>query len=255
MNLKILWMYHDLMDLYGDKGNMQVLRVRSEKRGIECTVDTCSIGDTKDIRDYDLFFMGGGADREQALIYKDLISRKENILQAMESGTAFLLICGGYQLFGQYYKDQDGTVIDGLGIFDYYTESTDRDSRCIGNIAVETTMDGRTFKAVGFENHGGQTKNVSSPFAKVLSGHGNTYKGEFEGFCNDQVLATYMHGPLLPKNPAIADALIRRALRKRYGEVELAPLNDTIELRAQAVMLERLKVQDQMSVSEKLKIQ
>ncbi len=242
MNLKILWMYHDLMDLYGDKGNTEVLRVRAQKRGIDCTVDTCTLHETADIRDYDLFFMGGGADHEQSLIYEDLISRKQNIIDAMHSGTAFLLICGGYQLFGKYYRDQDGNTIDGLGIFDYYTESTDRDHRCIGNIAVETVMDGKTFKAVGFENHGGQTKNVATPFGKVLSGHGNTFDSGFEGFMNGQVLATYMHGPLLPKNPLIADALIKRALRKNYGSVELEEIDDTLEYKAQEVMLKRLRV-------------
>lgn len=242
MELKILWMYHDLMDLYGDKGNTQVLKIRAEKRGIDVTVDTCTIGEKKDISAYDLFFMGGGADNEQGLIYQDLLSRKDNIAKAMEEKTAFLLICGGYQLFGKYYKDQDGNVIDGLGFFDYYTEASDRDHRCIGNIALETEMDGETFKAVGFENHGGQTKNVSSPFGRVLSGHGNTFKGGFEGFMNEQVAATYMHGPLLPKNPKIADKIILRALKKRYGHVELEPLDDTLENSARDVMLKRLGV-------------
>lgn len=240
MNLKILWMYHDLMDLYGDKGNAEVLRRRAEKRGIEVTLDTCTIGEEKNIDDYDLFFLGGGADKEQNLIFSDLIQRKDSIQKAMDNKTAFLLICGGYQLFGQYYKDQDGNVVEGLKFFDYYTIAGDRDSRCIGNIAVETTMDGKTFKAVGFENHGGQTKNVSTPFAKVLNGHGNETNSGYEGFMNDQVLATYMHGPLLPKNPDIADAILKRALKKRHGEVELEPLDDTIEYKAQEVMLKRL---------------
>ena len=240
MNLKILWMYHDLMDLYGDKGNAEVLRRRAEKRNIDVTLDTCTIGQERNIDDYDLFFLGGGADKEQNLIFEDLLTRKDAILQAMEHNTAFLLICGGYQLFGQYYKDQDGNVVEGLKIFDYYTIAGDRDSRCIGNIAVETTMDGKTFKAVGFENHGGQTKNVSTPFAKVLSGHGNEMHSGYEGFMNDQVLATYMHGPLLPKNPDIADAILKRALKKRYGEVSLEKLDDTIEYKAQEVMLKRM---------------
>lgn len=241
MNLKILWMYHDLMDLYGDKGNAEVLRRRAEKRGIEVQLDTCTIGEEKNIDEYDLFFLGGGADKEQNLIFADLLQRKQSIQTAMDHKTAFLLICGGYQLFGQYYKDQDGNVIEGLKFFDYYTVAGNRDERCIGNIAVETTMDGKTFKAVGFENHGGQTKNVSTPFAKVLSGHGNEMHSGYEGFMNEQVLATYMHGPLLPKNPDIADAILKRALKKRYGEVTLEPLGDTIEYQAQNVMLERLQ--------------
>ena len=241
MNLKILWMYHDLMDLYGDKGNAEVLRRRAEKRGIEVQLDTCTIGEEKNIDEYDLFFLGGGADKEQNLIFADLLQRKQSIQIAMDHKTAFLLICGGYQLFGQYYKDQDGNVIEGLKFFDYYTVAGNRDERCIGNIAVETTMDGKTFKAVGFENHGGQTKNVSTPFAKVLSGHGNEMHSGYEGFMNEQVLATYMHGPLLPKNPDIADAILKRALKKRYSEVTLEPLDDTIEYQAQNVMLERLQ--------------
>ena len=242
MELKILWMYHDLMDLYGDKGNTQVLKVRCQKRGIDVTVDTCTIGEERNIADYDLFFMGGGADNEQGLIYQDLLSRRDQIEEAMKSGTAFLLICGGYQLFGRYYRDQDGNTIDGLGFFDYYTESSDRDHRCIGNIALEITMDGDTFRSVGFENHGGQTKNVSSPFGKVLSGHGNTFNGGFEGYMDDQVVATYMHGPLLPKNPKIADHIIQRALKKRYGSVELKALDDTLENKARDIMLKRLGV-------------
>jgi CobQ-like glutamine amidotransferase family enzyme len=240
MNLKILWMYHDLMDLYGDKGNAEVLRVRAEKRGIETEVHTCTIGETADVSDYDLFFLGGGADREQELIFKDLLSRKENIREAMDAHTAFLLVCGGYQLFGKYYKDQDGNTVEGLSFFDYYTEASSRNERCIGNIAIETCMDGETFKAVGFENHGGQTRNVSTPFGKVLKGYGNTIEDGMEGFMNDQVLATYMHGPLLPKNPKIADKILERALKKRYGKVDLAPLDDTLEECAQKVMLRRL---------------
>lgn len=240
MNLKILWMYHDLMDLYGDKGNAEVLRRRAEKRGIDVTLDTCTIGEEKNINDYDLFFLGGGADREQNLIMKDLLSRKDAIQEAMNNNTAFLLICGGYQLFGQYYKDQDGNIVEGLKFFDYYTVAGDRDSRCIGNIAIESAIDGKTVKVVGFENHGGQTKNVTTPFGKVLSGHGNENHSGFEGFMNNQVLATYMHGPLLPKNPDIADAVLKRALKKRYGNVDLEPLDDTIEYKAQEVILKRL---------------
>ena len=242
MNVKILWMYHDLMDLYGDKGNIEVLRYRCEKRGIECVVDTCAIGQEVTISDYDLFFMGGGADREQNLIFADLLGRKESIAEAMAEKTAFLLICGGYQLFGKYYKDQDGVIVEGLGFFDYYTESSDRDHRCIGNIAVMAAMDGEVFQAVGFENHGGQTKNVATPFARVLKGHGNTYDGGYEGFVTDQVLATYMHGSLLPKNPRVADLVLKRALRRRYGAVELEPLDDTLEKKARDTMLNRLGV-------------
>ena len=242
MELKILWMYHDLMDLYGDKGNIETLRYRASKRGINVIVDTCTLQEKRNIEDYDIFFLGGGADKEQTLIYKDLLARKESILKAKESGTAFLLICGGYQLFGQYYLDQDGQKIDGLGIYDYYTESSDRDHRCIGNIVVEANIYDKKVTVVGFENHGGQTKAVSNPFGKVLVGHGNTYKGEYEGYMDAQTIATYMHGPLLPKNPAIADEVILRGLNRRYAVEHLEALQDTLENAAHDAMLKRLNV-------------
>ncbi len=242
MKLNILWMYHDLMDLYGDKGNIQVLKTRAQKRGIEVQVDTCGIGEVRTIRDYDIFFLGGGADREQNLIYDDLISRKEAILEAMDAGTTFLLICGGYQMFGQYYRDQAGKTVNGLSIFDYYTIASDRDHRCIGNIAIEIRMDGEHFRAIGFENHGGQTMNVTTPFGSVLTGHGNQYRSQAEGFLNDQVVATYMHGPLLPKNPMIADLVLKRGLKRNYGEVALEPLDDTLERRAREVMFHRYAI-------------
>ena len=235
-------MYHDLMDLYGDKGNIETLRYRASKRGINVVVDTCTLQEKRNIEDYDIFFLGGGADKEQTLIYKDLLARKESILKAKESGTAFLLICGGYQLFGQYYLDQDGQKIDGLGIYDYYTESSDRDHRCIGNIVVKTNIHDKEVTVVGFENHGGQTKAVSNPFGKVLVGHGNTYKGEYEGYMDAQTIATYMHGPLLPKNPAIADEVILRGLNRRYAVDQLEKLQDTLENAAHDAMLKRLNV-------------
>ena len=242
MELKILWMYHDLMDLYGDKGNIETLRYRASKRGIDVIVDTCTLQEERNIEDYDIFFLGGGADKEQTLIYKDLLARKESILKAQQSGTAFLLICGGYQLFGQYYLDQDGQKIDGLGIYDYYTESSDRDHRCIGNIVVKSNIHDKEVTVVGFENHGGQTKAVSNPFGKVLVGHGNTYKGEYEGYMDAQTIATYMHGPLLPKNPAIADEVILRGLNRRYTVEHLEALQDTLENAAHDAMLKRLNV-------------
>ena len=235
-------MYHDLMDLYGDKGNIETLRYRASKRGINVIVDTCTLQEKRNIEEYDIFFLGGGADKEQTLIYKDLLARKESILKAKESGTAFLLICGGYQLFGQYYLDQDGQKIDGLGIYDYYTESSDRDHRCIGNIVVKSNIHDKEVTVVGFENHGGQTKAVSNPFGQVLVGHGNTYKGEYEGYMDAQTIATYMHGPLLPKNPAIADEVILRGLNRRYAVDQLEQLQDTLENAAHDAMLKRLNV-------------
>lgn len=242
MKLNLLWMYHDMMDLYGDKGNIQVLKTRCAKRGIECNVDTVTLHETVDCENYDLIFIGGGADREQKLLYEDLLSRKESLDKALKSQTFILLICGGYQLFGQYYIDGDGNKIEGLKFFDYVTETADRSTRCIGNIAIEATLDEQVIQVVGFENHGGQTRGVKTPFGKVLSGHGNSFENGFEGFYNGQVLGTYMHGPLLPKNPEVADFIIKKALAKRYGEIVLAPLDDQLEMAAKRTILKRLEL-------------
>lgn len=242
MILKVLWMYHNIMDLYGDKGNMRVLRKRCEDRGINIEIDTCAMNEKKTLSDYDILFIGGGADKEQSLLYADLLSRKDAIKEALEAKTFILLICGGYQFFGKHYIDNSGNRIEGLGLFDYYTESNPNVGRCIGNIAIEADLDGKKIKVVGFENHGGQTVGVTTPFGKVLSGHGNEYKSQYEGFYNGQVLGTYMHGPLLPKNPEVADFIIMKGLQRNYENIELIPLDDALEIKAKEVMLNRLNV-------------
>jgi len=240
MKIKILWMYHDIMDLYGDQGNIKVLKKRCLDRNIQVEVDTCKIGEDKKLSDYHLIFIGGGADREQELLYEDLLSRKQDILGAIDAKSFVLLICGGYQFFGKYYIDNHNRKIQGLGIFDYYTKSNPNVGRCIGNIEIEANLDGEKMKVVGFENHGGQTMNVETPFGKVIVGHGNEYQKEYEGFYNGQVLGTYMHGPLLPKNPEVADFIIKKALAKEYENVELKPLDNTLELRAKQEVQKRI---------------
>ncbi|MEG0077956.1 MAG: glutamine amidotransferase [Erysipelotrichaceae bacterium] len=242
MECRLIWMYHDVMDLYGDRGNIQVLKVRGQKRGINMVIDTCGINEHKDLSTYDIIFIGGGADREQGLLYQDLLARKDNIKKAIDQGTFVLLICGGYQFFGKYYIDGDGNQMEGLAFFDYVTKAPSGGKRCIGNIAIEANLDGEIIRVVGFENHGGQTIDVKTPFGKVLKGHGNTFDGEFEGFYNGHVLGTYMHGPLLPKNPQIADLILRKGLSKRYGDIKLDKLDDAIETKARNVMMSRLGV-------------
>ena len=194
--LTIAWMYHDIMDLYGDKGNIIVFKKRCEDRGIKCNVVNVGIDEPYDFKNCDILFIGGGADKEQGVMYDDLAGRKESIVAAMNDGMLVLLICGGYQLFGKDYEDADGNKLEGLGIFDYYTVS-DGKNRSIGNLVVEATLNGETIKVVGFENHGGKTYNVSKPFGKVLYGNGNEVNG-YEGYFDGRTLGTYMHGPLLP---------------------------------------------------------
>ena len=239
---KVAWMYHDFMDLYGDRGNMMVLKKRCEDRGIVFQLDTVDMDDDVDLCDYNLVFMGGGADKEQMTLIPDLLRRKSNIIQAMEENTFFLLICGGYQLFGQYYIATDGTKVSGLNVCDYYTETGDDGSRCVGNVVVEAQLDDLSTYMIGFENHGGQTKNVSKPLGKVLKGDGNCFEAGWEGYYDGRMLGTYLHGPLLPKNPEVADFVIAKGLQKdnsQFTYKDLAPLKDEWETKARDTLLER----------------
>lgn len=230
--IKILYLYPDILELYGDFGNIQVLKYRIEKRGYKAIIDQYSIGDeAPDFSSYDLVFAGGGADNEQSILSEDLIKYKENIKKAVDSGVFFLLICGAYQLFGKYYKGVEGNIIPGLEIFDYYTEAiNDRKKRCIGNIVLEVTLDDKKTKVIGFENHGGQTYDISTPFGNVLFGSGNKFQDTHEGFFRKNVIATYLHGPLLSKNPELCDYIIKHCLEKKYNEdIILQDLDDSFE--------------------------
>lgn len=239
---KVAWMYHDFMDLYGDRGNMMVLQKRCLDRGIAFQLDTVGMNEDVDLSEYNLVFIGGGADKEQMTLIPDLLSRKENILEAMEKNTFFLLICGGYQLFGQYYIATDGTKVTGLNICDYYTETGDDGSRCVGNVVVDAKLDDLSTYMIGFENHGGQTKNVTSPLGTVIKGDGNSFEAGFEGYYDGKILGTYLHGPLLPKNPEVADFVIVKGLQKDNPQItykDLAPLKDEFETKARETLLER----------------
>ena len=240
--LKILYLYPDMLELYGDYGNIQVLKYRLESRGYSCVIDRYSLEDiAPDFTKYDLVFAGGGADIEQNILSNDLIKYKENIKQAINEGVFFLLICGAYQLFGKYYKDVEGNIINGLEIFPYYTEAIeDRKKRCIGNIVIDVNLNGNSSKVIGFENHGGQTFDISSPFGKVLVGNGNKFNDEFEGFFQKNIIATYLHGPLLAKNPELADYIIKYCLDRKYDEnLSLEPLNDNFENLCREQLLNR----------------
>lgn len=239
MVYKILYLYPDLLDLYGDSGNIEVLKYRLNKRGIKCIVDTYSILEDKpNFNDYNLIFMGGGADKEQSILSDDLVKYKNDIISAINSGTFVLLICGGYQLFGKYYKDADGKVIDGLGIFDYYTISAGKRNRNIGNIVIESVLDGELYKIIGFENHGGVTYNVSNSFGKILYKNPNNHSDD-EGFMLGNVIGTYLHGPLLSKNPKLADYIIKVGLMKNKKKVRLEPIDDDLENKCREVLISK----------------
>lgn len=241
--LKLLYLYPDMLELYGDYGNIQVLKYRMEKRGIKLIVDRYSIGDkAPDFTSYDIVFAGGGADNEQSILSTDLIKYKENIKEAVKNKVFFLLICGSYQLFGKYYKGVEGNIIPGLEVFDYYTVAQpDRKKRCIGNIVLKVKFEDIETEVIGFENHGGQTFDVNSPFGKVLYGNGNKFEDSEEGLFKENVIATYLHGPLLSKNPVLADYIISYCLERKYNEkIQLEQLDDNFEENCRKQLLEEL---------------
>lgn len=247
MDLKICWMYHDIMDLYGDKGNILTLQKRCVDRNINFDLHTCGIGQEDDLSQYDLVFLGGGADKEQISLIPDLLSRKDNIQKAIHEHTFFLLICGGYQLFGQYYIAADGQKIQGLGFNSYYTDTGKQGSRCIGNIIIDADLDGIQTRIVGFENHGGQTLDVEHPLGKVLYGCGNAFEAGYEGYYDGKMLGTYLHGPLLPKNPEVADFVIYKALKKRHPNFQhsdLKPLNNPFDEPARQALFDRFEIKE-----------
>lgn len=266
-------LYPDQLNLYGDRGNILTLRRRCDLRGIELRVVGLGIGDALAPDEYDMLFIGGGQDKEQAPVAQDLYEMKGiGLWAAIEDDMPVLAVCGGYQLLAHYYRPAQGPDMRGLGVFDAWTiHKGPQAPRCIGNIAI--SWEGKTL--VGFENHGGRTYlGTAKPLGKVLKGYGNNAEDHTEGAVYRNAYGTYLHGSLLPKNPHFADHLITLALRRKYGIIDraeeewyeqttslaeekqngsrpleananaapgpLAPLDDTLEWEAHASMLERL---------------
>lgn len=245
-SLSIAWLYPDLMSTYGDRGNIIVLTKRCEARDIKVTVEQISLDTaSKTLATFDLLFMGGAQDKEQEIVNKDLQKEKGKVLQKMiEDNVPGLFVCGAYQFLGKYYQTADNKKLPGLGVFDIHTiHSGDNSQRLIGNIVVKPTLNTKyniqDTVFVGFENHGGRTylgKNVE-PFAKVIKGFGNNGEDGTEGMIYKNAIGTYLHGPILPKNPELADYLIEKALTKKYGEIEpLETLEDSFAKKAREVV-------------------
>ena len=234
MELRVAHLYPDVMNIYGDRGNVIALRYRCEARGIGFSLTEVNVGDPFDAADFDLVLIGGGQDREQRRIAEDLVARGEGIRAAIEDGMPALAVCGGFQLFGHRYVDHAGGVIPGISVFDLETRHPGPVAdRCIGDVVIETA-DG---EVVGFENHGGRTYLApgQEPFGRVRRGAGNNHEDGTEGARHKNAIGTYLHGSLLPKNPSLADALILAGLRRRYGpDVALGPLDDSVERQAHA---------------------
>ncbi len=243
MKLTIGYFYPNILNLYGDDGNVQVLKYRAEKRGIKVDVVNITL-ETKDIPpEINLVFMGGGPDSGQQKVYEDLINNKGSFLREyIENNGVGLYVCGAYQLLGNYYKSADGSKLDGLGVFDLYTEHFGKHKpRCIGNVVCSINSDLRHDvifnhlnkvgdSLVGFENHGGRTylgEGVRE-FASVVMGHGNNSEDGKEGIWYKNSIGTYLHGPILARNPHLADYLIAKSLKLDT----LKPLDDSLILSA-----------------------
>lgn len=242
MELNICHLYPDILNLYGDRGNIITMKRRLEGRGIKVNIDECSIGQPLNAAKYDIFFIGGGQDFEQEVLLRDLSSGKaQDIRTAVEEEKTFLAICGGYQMLGEYYKTWDGVQLDFIGAIGVHTIGAKE--RMIGNYMFRTTPESGDTVVVGFENHSGKTylSEQVAPLGMMLSGNGNNGEDKTEGARYKNVFGTYSHGSLLPKNPVLCDFILQTALNHRYDGAEpLAPLDDTLELNAHRYMQERL---------------
>jgi CobQ-like glutamine amidotransferase family enzyme len=236
-------LYPDYLNIYADRGNIAVLERRAEWRGIGFDYRTIGLGEAVDPGEHDLYYVGGGQDREQALVAPDLAAKGEPLREAVAQGAAFLAVCGGYQLLGRFYRDRSGAELPGIGLLPHHTVAGER--RMIGDVLLECELEpGQRRFLAGFENHAGRTylEAGAEPLGQVVAGFGNNGQDGFEGSRLASAVGTYLHGPLLPRNPWLADWLIARALARKRGEPpELEPLPDELESVAQQVSAGRAR--------------
>ncbi len=241
MKISVGHLYPDYLNIYADRGNIAVLAWRAAQRGHELDVESIGIGDAARPGEHDLLYVGGGQDREQALVSRDLAAKGGQIRAAVDGGTALLAVCGGYQLLGRFYRDRLGNELPGASLFPLHTVAGER--RMIGDVLLDCEWAGRTL--AGFENHAGRTilDAGAEPLGSVLAGFGNDGESGVEGCRVGRAIGTYLHGPLLPRNPWLADWLLAQALAHRTGgePPELAPLQDELEAAAYAVSAERAR--------------
>lgn len=247
LNLNICYLYPDLMNTYGDGGNITTLVKRCLWRGIKTKVTSISIEESLNPEKHDIYFFGGGQDRQQMIVGSDLQKKAWNLKTAIENGAVLLSVCGGYQLLQKYFKTKDGKVIRGIGLFDAYTAASN--DRMIQNLLIEINSDLyskiknvypaanyrlQAANLIGFENHSGKTYlgRETKPLGRVIRGAGNNGEDKTEGAVYKNAFGCYLHGSLLPKNPHFADYLITKALLRRYGIVKLKPLADSLEWQA-----------------------
>jgi CobQ-like glutamine amidotransferase family enzyme len=240
LSIRIGHLYPSLLSVAGDRGNLFAIQRRCEWRGIGTEVTEIEVGDTPDFTQFDLILFHGGQDKEMDVAARDLGAKAKSLREAVESDVAMLAVCAGYQLLGHYYQPPRGPRLEGIGALDVRTEAGS--VRFMNHIAIECEFAGVPGNTlVGFENHSGRTYRGPEvkPLGKVLAGGGNNGEDGTEGAVYREVYCTYMHGPVLPKNPWLTDHLIRRALAHRYGEApELQPLDAAAEEKAHQSALE-----------------
>lgn len=243
MKIVVGHLYADYLNIYADRGNMAVLSWRAGQRGHELEVRAVTLGDPLVPGEHDLLYVGGGQDREQALIAPDLAARAEAIAEALAGGAALLAVCGGYQLLGRFYRDQAGVELPGAGIFPHETVAGER--RMIGDVLLECELEpGVKRTLAGFENHAGRTylDDGAEPLGRVVHGFGNDGRSGYEGCRLGRAVGTYLHGPLLPRNPWFADWILAQALAHRLTEPpDLQPLPDDLERQAHTVAAGRAR--------------
>jgi CobQ-like glutamine amidotransferase family enzyme len=242
MRIRVAHFYPDYLNIYADRGNIAVLGRRAALRGHELDVTGVEPGDPLDPSAFDLLYVGGGQDREQALIAPDLAARGDALRDAVEGGTAVLAVCGGYQLLGRGYRGRDGSWMPGAGVLPLETVAGEK--RLIGDVLIEVELDeGLRVTVAGFENHAGRTllDPGAVPLGRVVAGYGNDGTSGYEGCRVGAAVGTYLHGPLLPRNPALADWILERALAHAGAEGRLEPLPDELEQLAHSISAARAR--------------
>jgi lipid II isoglutaminyl synthase (glutamine-hydrolysing) len=243
VRIRVGHLYPDYLNIYADRGNIAVLASRAAWRGHELEVESIGIGDTVEPGAHDLLYIGGGQDREQALVAQDIAGKGQSLREAAAGGVAVLAVCGGYQLLGRFYRERSGAELPGAGVLPLHTIAGDR--RMIGDVLLECELEpGERRTLAGFENHAGRTilEDGAEPLGRVVAGFGNDGSSGFEGGRAGRVVGTYLHGPLLPRNPWLADWLLAQAIAHRTGEVPaFESLGDELEAYAHSVAAGRAK--------------
>ena len=245
MNLRVGHLYPDYLNIYADRGNIAVLARRAERRGHRLEVEAVGMREALQPGEHDLLYVGGGQDREQLLVAEDMAAKAGELREAVAGGAAVLAVCGGYQLLGRGYRGFHGEDMPGVGLLPLETVAGER--RMIGDVLLECELEpGGKRTLAGFENHAGRTRldPGATPLGRVVAGFGNDGESGFEGCRVDRVVGTYLHGPLLPRNPWLADWLLAQALAHRTGATEapwLDPLPDELEVEAHRVSAQRAR--------------